>query len=290
VNIGLNLPVMAPGLDRDLLHAWCRGIDEGPFSSLAVGERINYPNPEITVTLSAAAAWTTRVPLFYNVLVLPMHPAARAAKQIATLDVLSQGRVVLGVGVGAREDDYAAVGAPWRRRLGTLEQQVAELRRLWAGGLASGASDPIDPKPVQPGGPKILMGALFPRAITRAAHFADGILGFSFTLARAELDYAFDGARAAWKAAGRTDPPRLVTGCWFALGAGGRAQMDAYLGRYLSFLGPSARDMIGLVPTVDAQALKDAVARARDAGADEIVLAPTTLDPSEIARVEDLLF
>jgi hypothetical protein len=82
----------------------------------------------------------------------------------------------------------------------------------------------------------------------------------------------------------------LLTGCWFALGAGGRAQMDAYLGRYLSFLGPSARDMIGLVPTVDAQGLKDAVARARDAGADEIVLAPTTLDPSEIKRVEDLLF
>jgi hypothetical protein len=134
------------------------------------------------------------------------------------------------------------------------------------------------------------MGALFPRAITRAAHFADGILGFSFTLARAELDYAFEGARTAWKAAGRATSPTLVTGCWFALGAGGRAQMDAYLGRYLSFLGPGARDMIGLVPTVDAQALKDAVARARDAGADEIVLAPTTLDPSEIKRVEDLLF
>lgn len=290
MKIGLNLPVMAPGLDRDLLYAWCRGIDEGPFSSLAVGERINFPNPEITVTLAAAAAWTSRVPLFYNVLVLPMHPEARAAKQIATLDMLSNGRVVLGVGVGAREDDYAAVGAPWTGRLGKLERQVGELRRLWAGGLASGASDPIDPKPVQPGGPKVLMGALFPRAITRAAHFADGILGFSFTLAREELDYAFDGARTAWKAAGRAEQPTLVTGCWFALGSDGRAQMDDYLGRYLRFLGPSAAGLIPLVPTVDAKGLRDAVARARDAGADEIVLAPTTLDPSEIKRLEDLLF
>lgn len=290
MKIGLNLPVMAPGLDRDRLYAWCRGIDEGPFSSLAVGERINFPNPEITVTLSAAAAWTSRVPLFYNVLVLPMHPEARAAKQIATLDMLSNGRVVLGVGVGAREDDYAAVGAPWEGRLGKLERQVGELRRLWAGGLASGASDQIDPKPVQPGGPKVLMGALFPRAITRAAHFADGILGFSFTLAREELDYAFDGARAAWKAAGRAEKPTLVTGCWFALGSNGRAQMDEYLGRYLRFLGPSAAGLIPLVPTVDAQGLRDAVARARDAGADEIVLAPTTLDPSEVKRLEDLLF
>jgi alkanesulfonate monooxygenase SsuD/methylene tetrahydromethanopterin reductase-like flavin-dependent oxidoreductase (luciferase family) len=281
---------MAPGLDRKLLYAWCRGIDEGPFSSLAVGERINFPNPEITVTLSAAAAWTARVPLFYNVLVLPTHAEARAAKQIATLDVVSNGRVVLGVGVGAREDDYAAVGAPWEGRLKRLEHQVAELRRLWGGGRASGASDPIEPQPVQPGGPPILMGALFPRAITRAAHFADGILGFSFTLARDELDYAFDGARAAWKGAGRPEPPRLVTGCWFALGSNGRAQMDDYLRRYLSFLGPSAAGLIPLVPTVDAQGLRDAVARARDAGADEIVLAPTTLDPTEIERVQDLLF
>ncbi len=281
---------MAPGLDRDLLQAWCRGIDEGPFSSLAVGERINFANPEITVTLSAAAAWTTRVPLFYNVLVLPMHPEARAAKQIATLDVLSQGRVVLGVGVGAREDDYAAVGAPFAGRLARLERQVVRMRELWAGAFADGADAPIEPRCVQPGGPKVLLGALFPRAITRAAHFADGILGFSFTLAREELDYAFDGARAAWKAAGRAEPPRLVTGCWFALGPGGRERMQAYLGRYLSFLGPSAAGLIPLVPTVDAQGLRDAVARARDAGADELVLAPTTLDPDEIARVEDLLF
>ncbi|MCC6849020.1 MAG: LLM class flavin-dependent oxidoreductase [Deltaproteobacteria bacterium] len=290
MKIGLNLPVMTPGLDRERLHAWCRGIDEGPFSSLAVGERVNFPNPEMTVAISAAAAWTTRVPLVYNVMVLPTHPEARAAKQIATLDVLSNGRVVLGVGVGGREDDYAAVGAPWPGRLARLERQVGELRRLWAGGLANGATDPIEPKPIQPGGPSILVGALFPRAITRAARFADGVLGFSFTLAREELDYAFEGARSAWKAAGRAAPPRLVTGCWFALGPGGRRQMDEYLARYLRFLGPTAAGLIPLVPTVDARGLRAGVARARDAGADEIILAPTTLDPDEVRRVEDLLF
>ena len=281
---------MAPGLDRERLEAWCRGIDAGPFSCLAVGERINFPNPEITVTLSAAAAWTSRVTLLYNVLVLPTHPAARVAKQVATLDVLSRGRVVLGVGVGARQDDYAAVEAPWDGRLGRLERQVAELRRLWAGERAKGASDPIEPKPVQAGGPSILAGALFPGAIARAARFADGILGFSFTLASEELAYAFDGARTAWRAAARREAPRLVTGCWFALGPRGREQMDAYLGRYLGFLGPAAADMIPLVPTVSATALRDAVQRARDAGADEIVLAPTTIDPDEVRRVEDLLF
>ena len=282
---------MVPGLDRDTLYAWCRAIDEGPFSSLAVGERINFPNPELTVTISAAAAWTSRVPLLYNVIVLPQHPEARAAKQIATLDVLSGGRVVLGVGVGAREDDYEAVGAPWDGRLGRLERQVARMRGLWAGEPAvASATAPVEPRPLQPGGPKVLMGALFPRAITRAAHFADGVLGFSFTLAAEELTYAFDGARNAWKAAGRSTPPRLVTGIWFALGPHGRAQMDDYLGRYLSFLGPSANGLIPLVPTTSAEGLRAAVQRARDAGADEIVLAPTTKDPAEVQRVADLLF
>src|SRR4029078_2224608 len=101
MNIGLNLPVMAPGLDRDLLQAWCRGIDEGPFSSLAVGERINFPNPEVTVTLSAAAAWTSRVPLFYNVLVLPMHPEARAPQESrAPAVVFHGGRPVWHCGGG----------------------------------------------------------------------------------------------------------------------------------------------------------------------------------------------
>jgi alkanesulfonate monooxygenase SsuD/methylene tetrahydromethanopterin reductase-like flavin-dependent oxidoreductase (luciferase family) len=291
MKIGLNLPVMVPGLDRATVHAWCRGIDEGPFSSLAVGERINFPNPELTVTLSAAAAWTSRVALLYNVLVLPTHPEARAAKQIATLDVLSGGRVVLGVGVGAREDDYAAVGAPWEGRLGRLERQVARMRQLWAGEPAVPSTDaPVEPKPYQAGGPPVLVGALFPRAIRRAAHFADGILGFSFTLASEELAYAFGGARDAWKAAGRTTAPRLVTGIWFALGPDGRARMDAYLERYLGFLGPGAAGLIPLVPTTSASGLRDAVQRARDAGADEMVLAPTTRDPAEIKRVEDLLF
>jgi len=69
VKIGLHLPVMVPGLDRDAILTWSRRIDQGPFSSLASGERITFPNPDITVALSAAAAVTERVQLHYSVLV-----------------------------------------------------------------------------------------------------------------------------------------------------------------------------------------------------------------------------
>ena len=63
MDIGMNLPVMAPGWNRDDVLGWCRAIDAGPYSSLAVGERINFPNPAAMVTLSVAAAVTTSAPL-----------------------------------------------------------------------------------------------------------------------------------------------------------------------------------------------------------------------------------
>jgi alkanesulfonate monooxygenase SsuD/methylene tetrahydromethanopterin reductase-like flavin-dependent oxidoreductase (luciferase family) len=290
MEIGVNLPVMVPGLDRATLETWCRGIDDGPFSTLAAGERINFPNPEITVTLAAAAAWTSRVRLLYNVLVLPMHPEVLAAKQVATLDVLSGGRVVLGVGVGGREEDYAAVGAVWdRTRLRRLERQVRRMRRAWAGEIVvPGALRPVEPAPIQPGGPPLLAGSIFPPAIARAARWADGIAGFSFTLASEELAFAFQTARDAWREAGRTTPPRLVTGTFVALGPNGRAQMDEYLARYLNFMGGTAKGVIRLVPTVGRDAVRDAIARARDAGADELIIAPTTTDPDELKRLQDV--
>jgi alkanesulfonate monooxygenase SsuD/methylene tetrahydromethanopterin reductase-like flavin-dependent oxidoreductase (luciferase family) len=292
MDIGLNLPVMVPGLDRATVAGWCRAVDQGPFSSLAVGERMNFPNPEMTVTLSAAAAWTERVQLLYNVMVMPLHHEVLAAKQIATLDVLSGGRVTVGLGVGGREEDYAALDVPYapKTRLARLERKAARMKRIWAGEKAvESALRPVEPAPLQPGGPKMLAGSLFPQSIERAARWADGLLGFSFGMAGPELQFAFDLARAKWQEAGRP-APRLVTGTWFALGPKARDQMDDYLGRYLNFMGDAAEFVIPSVKCVDAQSLKDAVARARDLGADEVVLAPTTADVDEVKRLEDLLF
>lgn len=291
MQIGLNLPVMVPGLERDALEAWCRRIDAGPFSSLAVGERINYPNPEITVTLSLAAAWTARVRLLYNVLVLPMHPELLAAKQIATLDRMSGGRVSVGLGVGGRADDYAAVGAPWdAKRLRRLERQVGRMRQAWAGErLIEGALRPIGPSPVRGTGPELLAGSIFPDGIRRAARWADGLIGFSFGMTTDELVYAFESARTAWRDAGRPTPPRLVTGCFFALGADPDGQMDRCLTDYLDFMGAGAAGLRRMVTTCGPAGLRDALLRARDAGADEIVLTPSTTDPDEVHRLEDVV-
>lgn len=292
MEVGMNLPVMAPGLDRVRLLAWSRRIDAGPFSTLAAGERITFPNPEMTVALAAAAAVTERVRIMPNVVVLPMHRPLAVAKQLATLDVLSGGRLVVGVGAGARREDYAALGADFDGpRLRRLEEGVALLRRAWAGEpVVDGALRPVEPLPLQAGGPPLLAGSLSTRSIRRAARWADGLTGFSFGPSVPEVEAAFHEARRAWKQAGRSRPPRLVTNCWFALGPDARAQMDGYLRLYLGFLGPGVAEKLS--PTVTATspaALRDVARRLAEIGTDELLLVPTTPDPDEVERAADAL-
>ncbi|MFN2375178.1 MAG: LLM class flavin-dependent oxidoreductase [Candidatus Binatia bacterium] len=292
MKVGMNLPVMVPGLSRELVRQWCRRIDAGPWSSIAAGERIAFPNPEIMVTLSAAAAWTERVKVAFHVLVPPMHDAVLLAKQVATLDVLSGGRVCLGVGVGAREEDYRAVGAAWDSRLLTrLEASVATMRGVWEGThVPEGVTRRIEPAPLQRGGPPLLAGVLMPQAIRRAARWADGITGFSFGPSREDVAMRFEGAREAWKEAGRTVAPRLVTGFWFALGDDPDEQVAAYLERYLAFMGDGAGR--ALTPSITAkspEALRDALLMCRELGADEVMLVPTTSDPAEADRAAEVV-
>jgi alkanesulfonate monooxygenase SsuD/methylene tetrahydromethanopterin reductase-like flavin-dependent oxidoreductase (luciferase family) len=242
MKIGMNLPVMVPGLDRDAILEWSQRIDAGPFSHIAAGERITFPNPEIVVTLSAAAAVTSRARILLNVLVLPMHSAVLKAKQLATLDVVAGGRLS------------------------------------------------VEPRPLQPGGPEILSGSLSAESVRLAAHWADGICGFSFGPSVAEVDASFQTAREAWKEAERATPPRLITNCWFALGPAAREQIDRYLQRYLRFLGPGVAEKLApSVTTTSVQALVDVVRRLADCGTDELSLVPTTADPDEIDRVVDAL-
>ena len=291
MKIGMNLPVMVPGLDRPTILEWARRIDAGPYASLAAGERITFPNPEIMVTVAAAAAVTERVRLALTVIVLPMHSAVLIAKQVATLDVISNGRVSLGLGVGARVEDYRALGASFDgNRMKRMEEQIAVMRRVWKGeNVVAGAHRPVEPFPLQPGGPELLAGALAAPSIRRCARWADGICGFSFGPSMDEVAFAYDTARQAWQELGRT-PPRLVMSFWFALGPNARPQMDEYLQRYLCFLGDDvARALAPTVKVTSASALRDAARMLEDLGTDELILVPTTSDPDEVNRVADIL-
>jgi alkanesulfonate monooxygenase SsuD/methylene tetrahydromethanopterin reductase-like flavin-dependent oxidoreductase (luciferase family) len=279
MKIGMALPTMAEGWTRSTYADWSRGIDEGPFSSISCGERITFHNVEMLTTLSAAAALTERVDVFVNLAVSPWHSTVLLAKQLATLDVISGGRLTVGLGVGGREQDYQAVGATFRSRHQRLDDQVATMRRLWAGEPPVEDSPPLGPPPVRDGGPPLLSGAMGPKAMRRAAAWADGISGFSLNGDVAELTPQFDLARRTWADAGRTDPPRLVFACFFVVGDDASRVLRDYTYRYMEIFGSGVAAAMADSATLSSpQALTDMIRKVEATGCDEVILVPGTTD------------
>jgi len=289
MKIGMTLPSMAGGLDRPTLLEWCRRIDEGPFSTLAVGERIAYPNVELFTTLAAAAAVTERVRLMSTIVVLPAHPAIEVATMAATIDVISDGRLTLGVGVGGRDEDYRALERSDARRHQVLDAQVATMRRVWAGDEPEPGMHPVGPAPVQAGGPPLFSGALCPKSTARSARWAQGVAGFLLDPLTADVGRTFRRIESAWVDAGRTDAPTHVTSFWCALGPDGPARLHRYAVDYLAIFGDDiASAMADGCTAHSAAAVRDAIARLAAAGCDELLLVPTTVDLDELDALAEL--
>jgi alkanesulfonate monooxygenase SsuD/methylene tetrahydromethanopterin reductase-like flavin-dependent oxidoreductase (luciferase family) len=286
----MTLPTMLPH-GRDEAIAWCRAVDEGPWSSLAVPERITFTSHDCVVQLGAAAALTERVRLWSTIVILPAHDAVAVAKQMASVDVLSNGRLTVGVGVGGREHDYRAISASMARRWQRMDEQVATMRRIWRGTPPFDGADPVGPPPVQPGGPPVVAGVMGPKAIARAAQWADGVDG-AFTLDgdHAAMASAFSSVRDAWRDAGRAEPPHLSSSIWYALGPGADDRLRAYAYDYMKVFGDDiAKWSADNVACTTPESLRAAIDNAREAGADEYFLVPTTADPAELDRTRDAL-
>lgn len=294
MQIGMTLPVMEPGLDAATLERWSRAIDEGPFSSLCFGERMAFDNPDALTLLGAVAAWTSRVRIITTVVVPQLHEPVPLAKALATGDVLSGGRLTVGLGVGGREEDYRAAGADLAdRTIAQLGERAEVLRRVWRGERVVEAVLPVGPPPVQPGGPPLLVGTTGPKTLRAAATWASGLAGVSLDLDLGAMGALFDVARSAWAEAGNP-APHLATSTWFALDDGdgaARGQVHRHLRHYMNWL-PD-----GLVDALSARAgfagteaeLLDVIRRVEDTGADELHLIPTSSDPAQVERVAALL-
>ncbi len=281
---------MVAGLDRSTLLAWMRGVDAGPFSTLGLGERIAYPNQELMTTLAAAAAVTERVGVMATVSVLPMHSAVLVAKQSATIDVLSHGRFTLGVGVGGRDEDYRALGAPFARRLPRLDEQVATLRSVWRGEAIADDVHPVGPLPVQPLGPRVLASSMGPKSIARSVRWSDGLAGFDMSADPAAIGANATAYTEAWAAAGRGGRPFLQSSAWFALGSDAAETLPDYAFRYLRIFGDDiARMLAGMQRLTSPEAIGDTLRAIADQGIDEFVLAATSADIDDLHRAADIV-
>jgi len=272
VNVGVGLPTTTPGADGALVVEWAKRAEAGPFTSLAVLDRLAYESFEPFTALAAAAGVTSRVRLATMVAAGPLRPTALLAKQAASLHALSGGRLTLGLAIGARLEDYEAAGVDHRDRGRRLAEQLAYVRGR------------VEEERVGPSreGIELLVGGGSGPAFARMARYADGYAhgggpprAFAGAAARAE---------AAWRDLGRPGRPRLWGQGYFALGdveAG-----NAYLRDYYAFTGPFAERVVAANLT-SARAVKDFVRGYAEAGCDELVLFPTVSDLSELDRLAE---
>lgn len=143
--------------------------------------------PSLLPFLAAAAARTRRVRLGTGLVLAPLFEPARLAEDAAVVDLISGGRLILGLGIGWRAEEFEALGVPLSERAARLEDTVLVLRQAWSDGLVRGGSlvrypgISITPKPAQGGGPPVWIGALEEPAIRRAGRLGDGFLATEVT-------------------------------------------------------------------------------------------------------------
>jgi alkanesulfonate monooxygenase SsuD/methylene tetrahydromethanopterin reductase-like flavin-dependent oxidoreductase (luciferase family) len=283
MDIGIGLPNVVPGTDGRAIVDWARRAEDAGFSSVGTIGRLVYPNYEELIALTAAAAVTERIGLVTAVLLGPLRRASFLAKQAASLNAISGGRLTLGMAVGGREDDYEVAEVPFHERGAIFDSQLDELADLFSG-AERGGGHPLVPEASEP--PRIVIGGQADRAFQRAARYGAGwIQGGGGPDAFAESLPKLD---QAWSEAGRDGEPRRMALGYYSLGDDPEAQAKRSIGHYYAFLGDYA-DMIVESTLKSADAIKEAVSAYEGHGCDELILFPAGSDPAQVDLLRDAL-
>jgi alkanesulfonate monooxygenase SsuD/methylene tetrahydromethanopterin reductase-like flavin-dependent oxidoreductase (luciferase family) len=273
MDIGIGLPNAVRGVDKAGIVDWAQRAERAGFSSLGTIDRIAYPSYESLIALAAAAAVTDRIRLVTDILLAPVRTnTALLAKQAATIDSLSGGRLVLGLAVGGRPDDYEVSDADFSTRGRTFDRQLAELAAIWSG-------DTVGPAPANGRRPSLLIGGASEVAFRRAAKHADGWTGGGGT--PDEFAESVRSLQSAWSAAGRDGKPRTMALFYFALGEDAERVASESLGDYYAFLGEHAQQ-VAQSAAKDEQTLKAYLSAFEQAGADEVICFPASSDPDQV--------
>jgi len=200
MKIGLFGVNFGPCVDPDNLGRVARHAEQAGLDSLWTGEHIVLPDPQVppspvppqtamldpSVALAFAAATTERIRLGTGIIILPQRNAIELAKELASLDVLSKGRLIFGLGVGYLEPEFRALGANFEERGALTDESIEVLQAMWtqdkpryAGRFYRFEGIDARPRPVQRPYPPIVVGGLSRAGARRAAERGDGWYGFA---------------------------------------------------------------------------------------------------------------
>jgi alkanesulfonate monooxygenase SsuD/methylene tetrahydromethanopterin reductase-like flavin-dependent oxidoreductase (luciferase family) len=286
VKIGVTIPNAALGVDGPTLVDWGVRAEACGFDMVAAIDRVAYPSHEQLVTLAAIASRTERIRLMTSTLLAPTRDVMLLAKQTATLDRISGGRLVLGLSVGMRPDDFAATGMPYEHRGQRYDEMLERLHALWSGDPAVEGSREACPPPTH-GRIPIYFGAMSPKAriAKRIARWGQGYLAVG---PPEVVQPIVDAIRRAWAAQGRDGSPVLVAASYFSLGADEEAERNIldYYGDFLPALGQAAAARMAR----NADDVRRILSVYRDAGFDEFLFSGNAADPRQVDRLAEVLF
>jgi alkanesulfonate monooxygenase SsuD/methylene tetrahydromethanopterin reductase-like flavin-dependent oxidoreductase (luciferase family) len=205
------------------------------------------------------------------VLLGPLRPnAAALAKQALSVNALSDGRLTLGIGLGARGDDYEVSGIETAGRGKSLTEMLERMTEIWSG-------DEVGPRTA--GAPRLLVGGHVEESFARAARFGEGwIAGGAPPNQYAEM---IKGVRAAWEQAGRSDAPRTAGLAYYALGDQAESAAHSYLTDYYGFLGEETAEMIAQSAATDAETVQAYSSAFEEAGCGELIFFPCSSDAAQ---------
>jgi alkanesulfonate monooxygenase SsuD/methylene tetrahydromethanopterin reductase-like flavin-dependent oxidoreductase (luciferase family) len=267
LRIGLGLPNADKSLSNGrLLVDIAHRADALGFSTLATIGRVAYPNYEELIALAAAAAVTAKIGLFTDILLAATREPVLLAKQAATLDQVSGGRFVLGIGVGGRPDDFAVTGTDFHTRGRRLDAALDLMQRAWRGEPVPGSEQPVTPRPASGDGVPLMFGGGAEAVIRRVVKYGIGWTQGGGT--PESLVAMMERVNAAWKAANRAGKPKFRALGYFVLGDELHEEAESNLVSYYGEFG--SRVWRGTIKS--AAEAKERVKAYEETGADELIL------------------
>jgi alkanesulfonate monooxygenase SsuD/methylene tetrahydromethanopterin reductase-like flavin-dependent oxidoreductase (luciferase family) len=284
MEVGIGLPNATQGVTAQELVDFGRAAEEADFPSLGALDRVIYHAYEPLTLFAAIAMVTERIRLTTSVVLAPLRSTPILAKQAAAVDNLSGCRLVLGLGLGAREDDYETSDIEMGPKGKRFDAQLRELESIWEG-ESRGHAGAIGPRCERPGGPTVIVGGGVDASFRRAARFGAG-----WNMGGGTPDQFKEAApkvREYWQEEGRKGEPRLMALAYYSLGQSS-AQGVENVRHYYDWLGEYG-DQIAASVATDADTVNSYVSAFEEAGCDELLLFAGTGDMDQVSELREAL-